>query len=63
MHYIIIDIKVMHSLIMSCMMLQLSCSLLNRLRKTCSNKKILTNQFVQDNLNKAYTNECRNQIC
>ena len=45
------------------MILQLSCSLLNRLRKTCSNKKTLTNQFVQDSSNKTYTNECWNQIC
>ena len=42
----------------------ISCSLLDRLRKTCSNfKKTLINQFVQDNLNKAYTSERRNQIC
>ena len=41
----------------------ISCSLLDRLRKTCSNKKTLINQFVEDNLSKAYTSERRNQIC
>ena len=44
------------------MMFQLSCSLLDRLRKICSNKTPI-NHFLKNNLYKAYSSDCRNQIC